>query len=175
MMELLLCLKKFAAASLADMSFEARGGENLPAPNVWVGDLPGKKEKPGKEDFPFVLIELLDVEDDLDGGRPSVETVRLLVGTWAGPTETSIDVSPAYHDLLNALSRLRRSLLVSPVLGRRWAVAGKVVVSLYPEQSYPYYFGSLAAAFETRRPDGGLPDTKSMEVGGDGGAYGNGY
>jgi hypothetical protein len=170
-MDLLLHLRGFAAAALREMSFESRGGDALPAPNVWIGDLPGKRERPGKEDFPFVLLEYLEGADDLDGDGPSRETVRMLVGVYAGgPLEA--DVSPAYQDLTNALDRLRRRALAHPRLAGRWTLAGRTKVELYDEQPWPYYFGSLTTRWEHRRPDREMTAEEEIDVYGS--AYGNG-
>jgi hypothetical protein len=169
-MDLLLHLRGFAVETLREMSFESRGGEILPAPNVWVGDLPAKKEKPGKEDFPFVLLEYLEGLDELDKSRTSRETVRMLVGVYAGgPLEA--EVSGAYQDLMNALDRLRRRVLESPRLAERWNLAGQVKVELYDGQSWPYCFGSLVTRWEHRRPDREM--TAEEEISIYGSAYGN--
>ena len=89
MMGLLMALGKRAQYALRDLSLESWSGENaLPAFRLYIGALPGLREDPRREDFPMLLLRLLDFSDGISGeegrrtalGRHGPHPLRRVVG-----------------------------------------------------------------------------------------------
>lgn len=171
MMGLLMALGKRAQYALRDLSLESWSGENaLPAFRLYIGALPGLREDPRREDFPMLLLRLLDFSDGISGEkadeRRSVATVRILCGVWSED-----DGSGGYHDLLNALSRMRLNFLAHPLLESKWRLTGKLEGNAFEDQAFPYWFGDLITRWELRHPVEEFETEEEIDTYGS--AYGN--
>ncbi len=171
MMDLLAAVGRAAQGALKELSLESRGGESLPAFRVHIGALPGLREEPRREDFPLLLLRLLDFGDSVGKGKStetesSTATVRILCGVWSED-----DGSGGYHDVLNALARMRLHFLAHPLLEKKWRLTGKLEGSVFEEQAFPYWFGDLVTRWELRKPVEEFDVEEEIETYGS--AYGN--
>lgn len=171
MMDLLTALGRRAQHALRDLSLESRSGSKiLPDFRLFIGALPGLREDPRADDFPMLLLRLLDFSDGISGEkddeRRSAATVRILCGVWSED-----DGSGGYHDLLNALARLRLNFLARPMLENRWRLTGKLEGNAFEDQAFPFWFGDLITRWELRRPVEEFEAEEEIDIYGS--AYGN--
>lgn len=170
MYELLTALGDFCLGALSQLSLESKDRGNLPSFKAFIGDIPGESEKPRASDFPLLLFRLSSFEDPPDGTR-SVLTVRILVGVYCD-NESNDDVcTPGYHDVLNAIKRLRQALLKKRTIGGKWRLRGRIEGGPFEQQAYPYYFGDLIVQYEERQTTEEF--TTEEEIDNYGSAYGN--
>lgn len=149
MIALVKAIGAFGKEKLDGISLEDRGGKTeAPVFNLYIGQIYHHRQEPRKEEFPFVLVRLInrvdeDVEDD---STYSVASVRIVIGIW-----NDGEHAEGYHDLLNCLSRLVDNLLEFPVLGKKYELCGKLEVATFEGPSEPFWLGDIVASWKIRR------------------------
>lgn len=170
MIELLLALREYSLTALDELSLFSKNRGDLPPFKGFIGMIPGEEEKPRASDFPLLIFRLNNFEDP-EGGTDSTFTVRILVGVY-NPEESNNDkCSPGYHDLCNALTRLRQALLKRGYIGNRWRRTGKLEGGPFDIQPYPYFFGDIVATYAERQTTEELSVEEEIDTYGS--AYGN--
>lgn len=170
MIELLFALREFCLDAVKDLSLESKDRGELPAVRGYIGDIPGAEDMPPASDFPLLIFRLINFEDP-ESSSTSVLTVRIIAGVYCS-TESSDDIcSPAYHDLLNILQRLRHALLKDGDMGDRWRRVGKVEGGPFDYQAYPYFFGDIIVQYDERQIQEEFSQEEEIRINGT--AYGN--
>lgn len=133
-------LKARLLADLADLRLDRRVPDvtgDAPEPSrpvqVFIGDLPPKKRRPGcpdKSDEPFPCVVLIPTSGQTDDGEDAV-TVALVCGVYCGDAG---DAEGAETDLAVLLSRVRQSLApcVRLPLDRRYRLTEDAKGRLFP-------------------------------------------
>lgn len=132
-------LKARLLADLADLRLDWRGsvpeGEAEPSRpvQVFIGDLPPKKRRPGdaeKPGEPFPCVVLIPASGQTDDGEDAV-TVALVCGVYCGDAG---DAEGAETDMALLLSRIRQSLTPcrKEALDRRYRLTEDAKGRLFP-------------------------------------------
>lgn len=170
MIELLMALREYSLSALKELSLLSKNRGDLPPFKGFIGMIPGEEEKPRASDFPLLIFRLNSFED-LESGQDSILTVRILVGIY-NPEESNFDKSsPGYHDLCNALARLRQALLKRSNIGGKWRRTGKLEGGPFDIQPYPYFFGDIIVQYDERQTT--EEESIEEEIETYGSAYGN--
>ena len=170
MLELLTALSEFCQDKLSQLSLQSKDRGALPSFKAFIGDVPCEGERPRASDFPLLLFRLTSFEDPPDDTRSAL-TVRILVGAYCSEESNDDVCTPGYHDVLNAIKRLRQALLKTRTIGGRWRLRGKIEGGPFEQQAYPYYFGDLIVQYEERQTTEEF--TTEEEIDNYGSAYGN--
>lgn len=149
MIELLQEIGNFAKKTLDGISLDDRAGESrFPEFKLYIGRIYGHGMEPRAEEFPLILVRLLDVtdEDAGDGTAYSLAQVRIIVGVWNEGQNAE-----GYHDLLNCLFRLSNALFERRVLAKKYELTGKVTTATFEDESEPFWFGDIVCHWAMRR------------------------
>ena len=133
-------LAEFVEENISDIKLQVRvtntkpGEEKERAAEVHKMRLKKKEDKTQR--IPYVLLQLLKLEDDKQPSQPAGATaqVRLVVATFS-------------YDVLNVLLRIRERLLATGVIGQQFEVQKPLEAVVYPDNTEPYYFGEMIANF----------------------------
>ena len=172
MIELLFALRSFCLDALKDLSLssKARGRGDLPAFKGFIGEIPGDGKKPDSSEFPLLIFRLIDFADPADLPNSTL-TLRIIAGVYNEEENNGDKCSPGYHDLLNALERLRHALLKTRRIGGRWMRVNKLQGGPFDIQAYPYWFGDIIVQYDERQTTEEF--SIEEEIDNYGSAYGN--
>ncbi|MDO5115996.1 MAG: hypothetical protein Q4D58_07880 [Synergistaceae bacterium] len=170
MIELLFELRSFCLDALKDLSISSKSRAVLPAFRCFIGEIPGDGRKPDSSEFPLLILRLLDF-DDRANESTSTLTIRIIVGIFNEEESNADKCSPGYHDLLNAIERLRRALLKKRLIGNRWARVNKLQGGPFDIQAYPYWFGDIIIQYDERQTTEEFSIEEEIDTYGS--AYGN--
>lgn len=137
-------LVAFLNEELKEMRLSTKDENIEKAPTVYDGYLPPKAtssrrgDDTEQEDYPFVIVRYLDEDDELY--KENVATFRLVVGTY------SKDEQRGWRDTLNVMNRIKITLMKKRVIGAA-ALTGKIITSLFEEQSKPMWHGAMLVQF----------------------------
>lgn len=149
MYDFLTALGNFSKEKLDGISLDDRKGESrFPEFNLFIGQIYGHAMEPRKEEFPFILVRLLEAtdEDIGDCSEYSLAQVRIVVGVWNDGLEAQ-----GYHDLLNCLTRLANELFDNPILEKKYEFTGKMTVATFEDNAQPFWFGDIVCQWQIRR------------------------
>lgn len=140
-------LAEFVEENISDIKLQVRvtntkpGEEKERAAEVHKMRLKKKEDKTQR--IPYVLLQLLKLEDDKQPSQPVGATaqVRIVVATF------SEDGEQGAYDVLNVLLRIRERLLAIGVIGQQFEVQKPLEAVVYPDNTEPYYFGEMIANF----------------------------
>lgn len=149
MIELLQEIGNYAKKTLDGISLDDREGESrFPEFKLYIGQIYGHGMEPRAEEFPFVLVRLLEVNDEDigDSSAYSIAKVRIIVGVWNEGQNAE-----GYHDLLNCLFRLSNALFEHPILAKKYELTDKLTTATFEDESEPFWFGDITCHWLMRR------------------------
>lgn len=104
--QLMIALKGALQTALMHPRFiNDRAPDQMAQVKVHLGQLPFKRDTPGQNDFPYVLIQPVEGSD----GDESEATLRIHCGVFND--EQSTQAEAGAEDILNLIGRVRRTLL----------------------------------------------------------------
>ena len=149
MIELLEAVKNFTKSTLDGISLDNRGGGTAsPVFNAHTATLTRERQEPRAEDFPLIVVRLLDsVDENVDElTDPTIATVQIIIGVWSENMHAG-----GYIDICNCLTRMRHELLSSSVLAQKFKLTGKMEARPFEEFADPFWFGEIITRWEIQR------------------------
>jgi hypothetical protein len=105
--------------------------------NIYPQFLPARKGKKDADQYPFLVVQLIDGEDpnELDPNQ-----CRVLF--YCGVCDDDVNYQ-GYHDCLNVMQRLYEHLMSKRIFDHKYTVEYPIKWSVTEEDFYPYYYGGL--------------------------------
>ncbi len=151
--DLIDAICEFLTVTVKDLQLKTQGGDGRP-PQIVAGYLPPKNPKKPElqeEDFPFVIVRLISLEDVGEkGGGTSKDyaqaVVRLVIGTY------SHDAQDGWRDVANTATRIWIDLFRKRVIAKRYRIEYPYLFEMPEEQPYPQWIGEMTTRWTMPRP-----------------------
>ena len=144
---------EFLTITVKDLQLKTQRGDTR-SPQIVAGYLPPKNPKKPElqeEDFPFVIVRLISLEDTSEkGGSASKDyaqaVVRLVIGTY------SHDAQDGWRDVANTATRIWIDLFRKRVIAKRYRIEYPYLFEMPEEQPYPQWIGEMTTRWTMPRP-----------------------
>ena len=151
--DLIDAICEFLTVTVKDLQLKTQGGDGRP-PQIVAGYLPPKNPKKPElqeEDFPFVIVRLISLEDVGEkGGGTSKDyaqaVVRLVIGTY------SHDAQDGWRDVANTATRIWIDLFKKRVIAKKYRIEYPCLFEMPEEQPYPQWIGEMTTRWVVPRP-----------------------
>lgn len=107
-------------------------------------------EEVQEDPFPYIIVRIEDGEIADEASVQSVNT-NILIGVY-----DDSHAKQGTKDVMNIIQKIYERFAKNPVIAGKYTIQYPISWALQDEESYPYYFGGMALAWETaaiRRED----------------------
>lgn len=133
------CLTSDFKEQLQDILLKNAKGE-LVKLNVYLQNLPAKKEQKDSDHFPYVVIRVMDGEtqENQDQGDESTCQICFIIGVY-----DDNDNYQGYKDVMNIIEKIKQRLFTKKYYNNQFELIKPFKWTIYDEDTYPYYFGGI--------------------------------
>jgi hypothetical protein len=133
-------LEKRMVEALKELRFCNPNNEYV-ALNIFKQHLP-KKENNNDEHLPYLLIQLLEGQQDNEDDPQKVQVIFI-----AGIYDEQ-DTFQGYRDVSTVLQKVVENLKRNPVIDKRFELNYPIRWAFHDEDTFPYYFGALETVWD---------------------------
>lgn len=151
--DLIDAICEFLTLTVKDLQLKTQSGDERP-PQIVAGYLPPKNPKKPElqeDDFPFVIVRLISLEDvsEKGGGTDrnyAQAVVKLVIGAY------SHDAQDGWRDVANIATRVWIDLFKKRVIAKKYRVEYPCRFEMPEEQPYPQWIGEMTTNWIIARP-----------------------
>lgn len=151
--DLIDAICEFLTLTVKDLQLKTQSGDQRP-PQIVAGYLPPKNPKKPElqeEDFPFVIVRFISLEDvsEKSGGTGrdyAQAVIKLVIGAY------SHDAQDGWRDVANTATRIWIDLFKKRVIAKKYRIEYPCLFEMPEEQPYPQWIGEMTTRWIVPRP-----------------------
>lgn len=112
--------------------------------NIYPQNLPAKKGSKDTEHFPYLVIRVMDGEDNNETGEEdSTCKIAFIVGLY-----DEDDNYQGYKDVMNIIEKVKQRLKTKRFYSNQFELKLPLKWVIHEEDIYPYYFGGIESIWK---------------------------